>query len=767
MSTALLNKLTGVKDLRKILETTVKDLGETFAASSCQIMLSNPLDPNVTSICQYQASSDPPPVTTTWSMPLALHGLSFGSLALTRAEGVNASELDSLRLVVGELGNIIRQAQISDIVQRDTFRDTFLLEIGNVMSYSLGIGDALFMVVNILGKALAASRCLFICTDDNQSGWKCYEFWQQERIKSCQEFGWPTIDSAVVAQSLLSNAPIAIYEGRGNSYAQPVQEELQLIGVRSLLGVALKSSALEGSGSIHGCVLLQQCDYRRAWTRKEIDMVQSVADKVADALVKLPAEKRAREPIMQLHQRIVAVCEGAVDASSPNALRKAIKIALGQQAIPNARGVKASPGKPIAHTANKVSTPPSNVGTEIKSSAQPQAILKSVFDIQSESNGQASPNVPDAAEAGAVLTKAQLDLAPNPEAPTQAASPEATILIPKSDTSDPSQATISKDAYDVLDLSESVRASKGAKLQAGNEPGAPPSGPGSKEKSAWGNLDAIPTPQAPRALSGLGGTGLHKDKSLASSSGFINKFVKEKGSELESARDAENKFVDGPPLEINEAEAKEKINRLLSAANPTSDYIFATPGLDHRTLGRMAGWLSEIEQKDKYVNGHARQVTEYALDIGQALSLSDDDMRSLRQASLLHDVGKLGTAAQILQKKDEDLTDPELITIMKHPLDGAALLESFPDLKHLAGIVCAHHEEFDGNGYPQGLKGEEIPLLARIIFLSNAYVGLISEMVYGTSMSAEDAQKELQSGVGKQYDPALVKVFLESLAVAK
>ncbi|PWT96057.1 MAG: hypothetical protein C5B53_10380, partial [Candidatus Melainabacteria bacterium] len=338
MTTALLNKLTGVKDLKRILETTVKEIGETLTAESCQIMLSNPLDPNVTSICEYKSPAEEADAHATLTMPLELNGLSFGSITVARRDKASEAEINSLRIIVGELGNIIRQAQISDIIQRDTFRDTFLVEIGNVMSYSLGIGDALFMVVNILGKALQASRCLFICTDEDQTGWKCYEFWQQDKVKSCQEFRWPTTDSPVVAQTLLSAWPLIFYEGQLGAYASPVQEELQLIGVRSLLGVGLRSTV-----AVHGCVILQQCDYRRAWTRKEVDMVQSVADKVAEALVKLPAEKRNREPIMQLHQRIVPRKEGDQENASVEFLRNALKGALGQQTIPSARALAQPP----------------------------------------------------------------------------------------------------------------------------------------------------------------------------------------------------------------------------------------------------------------------------------------------------------------------------------------------------------------------------------------------------------------------------------------
>src|SRR6516162_8192270 len=121
MTMALVQKLSDVKDLKRILETTVKELGEGLSAESCQIMLSNPLDINVTSICEYKSGEDDPEATSTLSIPLVLNGLSFGTLSLARRDQVTESELNSLRITLAELGNIIRRAQINDIVQRDTF----------------------------------------------------------------------------------------------------------------------------------------------------------------------------------------------------------------------------------------------------------------------------------------------------------------------------------------------------------------------------------------------------------------------------------------------------------------------------------------------------------------------------------------------------------------------------------------------------------------------------------------------------------------------
>ncbi|MBS2004238.1 MAG: HD domain-containing protein, partial [Cyanobacteria bacterium SZAS LIN-5] len=131
--------------------------------------------------------------------------------------------------------------------------------------------------------------------------------------------------------------------------------------------------------------------------------------------------------------------------------------------------------------------------------------------------------------------------------------------------------------------------------------------------------------------------------------------------------------------------------------------------------------------------------------------------------ALVHDVGKLGSAAPILQKPDEELSDPDLITVMKHPLDGAELLESFPDLQRLAPIVRSHHEEFNGNGYPQGLKGDEIPVAARIIHVANSYHSMVCPKRYGPGMTPAAAQQELVKGAGQQWDPTFVQMLIQAI----
>ena len=859
MTSRLVQQLTGVRDLKRILETTVRELGDSFNADSCQVILSNPLDPNMTSICEFQAEDEEAPDCARVTVPLVLQGRTFGSVSVSRQNDLSLEEVSDLRVLLGELGDIIRLAQINDVVQRDTFRETFLVEIGNVMSYSLGIGDALFMVVNILGKALNVSRCLFICTDDAQAGWKCYEFWQQEKVKSCQEYYWPSNDSPFVAQALLSKMPITVYEGQENSYVSPVQDELRFIGVKSLLGVPLTST--EGT---HGCVILQQCDYRRAWTRAETDMVQNVADRVAEALLKLPPEKRVREPIMQLHQRIVEAPSDGDGGQSTVDRRRALKGALGQQAIPSARQAPPAPPKPeptpptppaptpptpVANDAAATAVPPTptpaptpaptaapsaaptteatppkddkKVSKKSQEIDVPQPKIKAVTsarssdaiakpdaqpgdppsttgirefaldktgadqEVTAEKTGldpsvappvDADPyadldfgdleDIPDDTTVGADPSSQDTTAAlPTAETEPAAASAQATPATPPQPTAAPAAAETT-DATPAAPTAPATAAAEATTAEAGGGFGDLDSIPTPKAAPAaggqdWGNLDAIPTPTkgVEKAAGGLKGSMLARAKAASAASPLMSSL--KKSAPAEPAEEA-------PPAEpINEEEAKKKLDAIMADSNATSDYIFATEGLDPRMLGRIDGWVAQIEQKDKYLNGHARQVAEYSIAIAQALDMKAEDVNVIRQAALVHDLGKLGIAKSLLQKSEEQLEADEYVLKMGHSVAGAQLLESFPDLQHLAPIVQAHHEEVDGEGFPQGLKGDEIPLFARIIAVANGYHELVADKTFEKGLDPQDAQDQMVEEAGKLFDPTFVEALVQAIKDGK
>lgn len=861
----LYEKLNGVRDLKRILEITVREIGETFNADTCQAMLSNPLDPNMTSLCQFNANPEAIAEPAVATIPLVLQGRTFGSVSISRENELTSDEMSAMRVLLGEVGDIIRLAQINEIVTRDTFRETFLVEIGNVMSYSLGIGDALFMVVNILGKCLEASRCLFICTDDTQAGWKCYEFWKQDKgIKSCQEFYWPSPSSPLIAQVLLSKMPMKVFEGRENSYVSPVQEELQFIGVKSLLGVPLKSDK-----ATHGCVILQQCDYRRAWTRNELDMVQSVADKVAEALLKLPAEKLAKPPIMQLHQRIVAVPDKQ-DGRSDVEIRRALKGALGQQAIPSARKTSQPPIPPAAKpepaaapvpppppakaapaAPAKVETPPAQEPVKPAEPAKPAAKPEFAPEpVKAEAESTTSPRAFSRLNDGVKTSDGKGDIPaptiknvtrpgrtgsaeiPKPAVAQSFAPPESDSLADKLKTTDiPSPGD---DPYADLDFGDFGEADEAppvvspaepakpepakeepakaaeaepAKAEAKETPAAQPAAeavptapaaepvngsgkadagkwgdldsipaPKAKEPAApgqWGNLDSIPTPGGGSGggggggLGGLKGSMLGKAKAASVAGKLGSSFKSSRGQEAAPAGAAPAATA-APAEPVDEETARKKLDQLLSnAANETSDYIFATTGLDARLLGRIDGWVAQIEQKDKYKNGHALPVARYAVAIAEELGMKPEDVLTVRLAALVHDLGKLGIPQQILQKPDENLEDEQFVMKMQHAVAGAQLLESFPDLKHLAPIVMAHHEEYDGEGFPQGLKGDEIPVAGRILSVANSYHELVAEKRYAKGMPPAEAQKLLVEGAGSQYDPTLVEALLQAVKSGK
>jgi GAF domain-containing protein len=366
----LVEKLSDVRDFRKILETTVKEIGENYSADVCQIVLSNPLDGNFTSICEYISNPEEvPDELASITFPVQPEGGGLGWLSVSRQSSLSKEEIDEIRIILANIADILRYAQINDIVQRDTFRSAFMSEITNLMSLPMGLGDALFMVVNILGKALAVSRCIFVCVEDsawpNLSEWRAYEYWQRERIEAAQEYGWPTKDSAVVAQTLLSTVPVLAFEGQQNSYKTPVQEEMEFTGVRSQLSVALRSSI-----GVHGSIILQQCESRHLWTRDEIDMVQNVADTVAEALAQLDDDKKQAKTIMQQHQRDVADTKEEGQKSIQD-VRKALKGAMGNTSIKKAQ--KSKPPEAAA-----VPPPPQNATSAIEFQPQEAQPLQSV-----------------------------------------------------------------------------------------------------------------------------------------------------------------------------------------------------------------------------------------------------------------------------------------------------------------------------------------------------------------------------------------------------
>lgn len=169
-----------------------------------------------------------------------------------------------------------------------------------------------------------------------------------------------------------------------------------------------------------------------------------------------------------------------------------------------------------------------------------------------------------------------------------------------------------------------------------------------------------------------------------------------------------------------------------------------------------------VEAKDSYTRGHSDRVSEYSVLIGQKVGLPEDQIKTLRVGGLFHDIGKIGIPDSILLKPGK-LTDDEYSEIKNHPSIGAHILGSATIFKDIIPIVKHHHEKFDGRGYPSGLKGEEIPYLARIAAIADTFDAMTSRRSYRNALDLQYVKDEIKRCEGTQFDPQLAEAFLEIL----
>lgn len=172
--------------------------------------------------------------------------------------------------------------------------------------------------------------------------------------------------------------------------------------------------------------------------------------------------------------------------------------------------------------------------------------------------------------------------------------------------------------------------------------------------------------------------------------------------------------------------------------------------------------LTKLNRKNSEASIHTKEVSRYAEEMGMAMNLSASEVEKLKMAGLLHDIGKVMVPAEILVKSAK-LTERETLQVRKHSEIGYQLLKEVDEYKHLADIVLSHHEWWDGTGYPRRLKGEEIPLGARIISISDAYETMTGKRSYTNPMTVEDAISELRACAGVQFDPELVETFIQAV----
>jgi diguanylate cyclase (GGDEF)-like protein/PAS domain S-box-containing protein/putative nucleotidyltransferase with HDIG domain len=188
----------------------------------------------------------------------------------------------------------------------------------------------------------------------------------------------------------------------------------------------------------------------------------------------------------------------------------------------------------------------------------------------------------------------------------------------------------------------------------------------------------------------------------------------------------------------------------------------ASGAIDRHTLDHVYALAATVDARDPYTYGHSKRVAAISEMIGKAIRLSQSELAQLRGAALLHDIGKVGVPDSTLGKPGK-LTEKEWEVIRKHSAEGARIVGHVKALAALVPIIKHHHEWYDGTGYPDGLKGERIPVGARIISIADAYDTMTTRRPYREPMSREEALGELRRCCGTQFDPILVGVFGEAL----
>jgi HD-GYP domain-containing protein (c-di-GMP phosphodiesterase class II) len=176
----------------------------------------------------------------------------------------------------------------------------------------------------------------------------------------------------------------------------------------------------------------------------------------------------------------------------------------------------------------------------------------------------------------------------------------------------------------------------------------------------------------------------------------------------------------------------------------------------------LKAFVAAMEAKDPYTKGHSENVRSYALRLSRHLGLSGDRLRVIDYSSLLHDIGKMGINESILNKPDT-LSEEEYREVKQHPSLGGQMVSGIGILAASAPIIQAHHEHFDGSGYPDGRRGPDIPLEARIIAVADAYEAMTSDRPYRRAYSPMEARGRLREAAGRQFDADLVESFVGML----
>jgi len=178
-------------------------------------------------------------------------------------------------------------------------------------------------------------------------------------------------------------------------------------------------------------------------------------------------------------------------------------------------------------------------------------------------------------------------------------------------------------------------------------------------------------------------------------------------------------------------------------------------------LGTVKSLAAAIDGKDPYTRGHSERVSRFSVAIAERLGLSDEEIEKIRISAVLHDVGKIGIDDSVL-KKPAALTDEEYQIMKTHPQKGYKIMSQIPGIREFLPGMYMHHEMVNGEGYPQGLKGDEIPLMARIVSVADTFDAMTTDRPYQKAMEFNTAVERLKSFVGTRYDERVVQAFVEA-----
>ncbi|MHA7965178.1 HD domain-containing phosphohydrolase [Paenibacillus sp. CAU 1782] len=235
---------------------------------------------------------------------------------------------------------------------------------------------------------------------------------------------------------------------------------------------------------------------------------------------------------------------------------------------------------------------------------------------------------------------------------------------------------------------------------------------------------------------------------------------------IATVQDAMSRVQDGQ-LEVRADDVySDEFSRLIAGFNHMVDGLKERERRNDQLLQSYFFTLAAaLDARDAYTAGHSERVAQFSVMIGRLAGWPEDKLDQVRKAALLHDIGKIGIRDNVLLKEGK-LTEDEFEQIKRHPVLGENILKQIEPADAMAellpGVRC-HHERYDGKGYPDGLAGEQIPLLGRVIAIADAYDAMTSDRPYRRGMITKDALTILENGQGTQWDPALTKLFVEAM----